>query len=279
MGILLAGLSALLYGTGDFCGGLAARRMPVLTVLLFSQLLGLIVALAAALAFRQPLPYPLDFLWGAAAGLCGAAGLAALYRALATTPAAVASPVAAVTGAAIPLILGLILGERPGNLAWVGIALAVPAIALLAAGPSAHDPGGGATRRAVFLGTSAGIGFGLFFFAISRTSSASGLWPLAAARLSTVSLVAVVAILGRRTLRPAREGFPIVLLSGALDMGANIAFLLASRLGLLTITAVVTSLYPGPTVLLAVLVFRERLTVPRVLGLALALAGVACISV
>jgi drug/metabolite transporter (DMT)-like permease len=91
--------------------------------------------------------------------------------------------------------------------------------------------------------------------------------------------VVLSAILARATLRPAREGFPIVLLSGALDMGANIAFLLASRLGLLTITAVVTSLYPGPTVLLAVLLFGERLGIARVLGLVLALAGVACISV
>ncbi|MGA2642135.1 MAG: DMT family transporter [Spirochaetia bacterium] len=277
MGILLAGLSALMYGAGDFCGGLAARKMPVVTVLLFSQLVGFLAAAAAALAFRQPFPDRADLLWGSAAGLCGAAGLAALYRALATTPVAVASPVAAVTGAAIPVILGLVIGERPGSLAWVGIALAVPAIVLLAAGPSERDRRG-AARRAAFLGTAAGIGFGLFFFTISRTSAASGLWPLAAARLSTISLVAVFAILARRTLRPVREGFSIVLLSGALDMGANIAFLLASRIGLLSITAVVTSLYPGPTVLLAVIFFRERLTVPRLLGLALAMAGVACIS-
>jgi len=276
--ILLAGLSALMYGAGDFCGGLAARKMPVFTVLLFSQLVGLLIAVAAALAFRQPLPDLPNLLWGAAAGVCGAAGLAALYQALATTLVAIASPVAAVTGAAIPVILGLVIGERPSGLAWVGIALAVPAIVLLAAGPAEHAQRGIA-RRAVFLGTAAGIGFGLFFFSISRTSPASGLWPLAAARLSTIFLVVIFAGMRRRTLRPAREGFSLVLLSGGLDMGANIAFLLASRIGLLSITAVVTSLYPGPTVLLAVLVFRERLTMPRVLGLALALAGVACVSV
>jgi len=278
VGILLAGLSALMYGAGDFCGGLAARKMPVFTVLLFSQLVGLLIAIGAALAFRQPLPDLPNLLWGAAAGVCGAAGLAALYRALAATLVAVASPVAAVTGAAIPVILGIVIGERPSDLAWAGIALAVPAIVLLAAGPAEHARKGFA-RRAAVLGAAAGIGFGLFFFSISRTSSASGLWPLAAARLSTISLVVLFAALTRRTLRPVREGVWIVLLSGALDMGANIAFLLASRIGLLSITAVVTSLYPGPTVLLAVLVFRERLTVPRVLGLALALAGVACISV
>ena len=275
--ILLAGLSALMYGAGDFCGGLASRRMPLFTVLVFSQLVGLAIAVAAALAFRQPLPSPADILWGAAAGVCGAAGLAALYRALATTLVAVVSPVAAVTGAAIPVLVGLALGERPGALAWAGIGMAVPAIVLLAAGPAEH-PRKGIARSALLLGTAAGIGFGLFFFAISRTSSASGLWPLAAARLATITLVILAAVLTRRSLRPGQGGFSIVLLSGALDMGANIAFLLASRIGLLSITAVVTSLYPGPTVLLALLVFHERLTVLRVLGLALALAGVALIS-
>jgi drug/metabolite transporter (DMT)-like permease len=276
--ILLAGLSALMYGAGDFCGGLASRRMPLFTVLVFSQFVGLLIAVAAALAFRQRLPGAADILWGAAAGVFGAAGLAALYRALATTLVAVASPVAAVTGAAIPVLVGLALGERPGALAWVGIGMAVPAIILLAAGPAEH-PRKGITRSAMLLGTAAGVGFGLFFFAVSRTSSASGLWPLAAARLATITLIICIAVVRRRSLRPSQGGFSIVLLSGALDMGANIAFLLASRIGLLSITAVVTSLYPGPTVLLALLVFHERLTVPRVLGLILALAGVALISV
>ena len=192
MAILLAGLSALMYGAGDFCGGMATRRAPLFTVLVFSQLVGLCVAAGAALAFGQRLPSAADLLWGAAAGVCGAAGLAALYRALAATLVAVASPIAAVIGAAIPLLLGLALGERPGALAWIGIGLAVPAIVLLAAGP-AEQARGGMVRRAVLLGTAAGIGFGLFFFAISRTSSTSGLWPLAAARCATISLVVLAA--------------------------------------------------------------------------------------
>ena len=278
MGIVLAGLSALMYGAGDFCGGLAARKTPLATVLVFAQVVGLFVAVAFAVVFRQALPALSDLLWGAAAGVCGTAGLAALYRAIATTPVAVASPVAAVTGAAIPVIIGLLLGERPDALAWVGIGLAAPAIVLLTVGPSGHASKE-LVRRAAVLGAAAGVGFGLFFFTISRTSSSSGIWPLAAARLSTITLVSLFALLTRRSLSPRWNGFPIVVASGVLDMGANIAFLLASRIGLLSITSVVTSLYPGPTVLLAVLVFRERLTAPRVLGLAFALAGVAFISV
>lgn len=277
MQVVLAGLSALMYGAGDFCGGLASRRQPVIIVLTFSQTAGLIAAAVAVLLMAQPLPAGADILWGIAGGIVGTAGLAALYRAIASTLVSVASPVAAVTGAVVPLFLGLAAGERPGSLAWLGIALALPAIALLAGGPAGSAPRG-AVRRAALMGTAAGIGFGLFFFCISRTSHGSGLWPLAAARLVTLCLVAVSALATRRTLKVPSAGLPAAFLAGVLDMGANIAFLLASRMGLLTITAVITSLYPGPTVILAMIVFREKLTVSRALGLGLALAGVACIS-
>ncbi|MGA2976506.1 MAG: EamA family transporter [Spirochaetia bacterium] len=278
MAIFLAGLSALMYGAGDFCGGLATRKTSILMVLVFSQMVGLILALGAVLALSQGLPSPADLAWGAAAGVCGAAGLGALYTALATTPVAVASPVAAVTGAVIPVLLGVATGDRPDPLAWVGIGAAIPAIVLLTSGRMEKGRSD-AARRAAALGAAAGLGFGLFFFAISRTSHASGLWPLVVARASTISIVAVFALVTGRSLRPGGAGFAMVLVSGCLDMLANIAFLLASRIGMLTTAAVVTSLYPGPTVLLAVLVFRERLTLTRVLGLGLALAGVALIAV
>jgi drug/metabolite transporter (DMT)-like permease len=265
-----------MYGAADFCGGLATRRESILPVLVFSQLVGLVVAVVAAILLREAVPGAHDLLWGIAGGVCGAAGIGALYTAIATSPVAVASPLAAVVGAAIPVILGVASGERPSTLAWVGIAIALPAIVLLAAGRTeAHAPG--SVRRAAVLGTAAGLGFGLFFFAISRTSHASGLWPLVAARCTTVALVGIYAAFAGRSLRPG-HGFPVILLAGALDMGANIAFLLASRIGLLTVAAVVTSLYPGPTVVLALIVFRERMGTARIAGLVLALVGVALIS-
>jgi drug/metabolite transporter (DMT)-like permease len=276
--ILLAGLSALMYGAGDFCGGMGARKSSIFAVLAFSQLTGLVVSALTVLAMRQQPPGLADLAWGAVAGVCGAAGLAALYTAIATTPVAVASPVAAVTGAVIPVLLGIGLGERPGVLAWVGIALAFPAIVLLTWGPAGHKRDG-LVRRAALLGVLAGSGFGLFFFAVSRTSHLSGLWPRVAARVMTITVVALFALFTRRSLRPARGGLPVILLSGALDMGANIAFLLASRIGMLSVVAVVTSLYPGPTVLLAWVLLRERMTAARVVGIALAVTGVALISV
>jgi drug/metabolite transporter (DMT)-like permease len=278
MAILLAGLSALMYGGADFCGGLATRRSTVLPVLVFSQLLGLLIAVGGSFALGQPAPTLTDLAWGAAAGLCGTAGLAALYTAIASTLVAVASPIAAVAGAALPVLMGVAGGERPDTLAWVGIALAFPAILLLTMNPAGAGKAGVA-RRAALLGLAAGVGFGFFFFAISRTARASGLWPLASARVATIIVTVAYALARSRPLLPARGGWPVLLLSGALDMGANIAFLLASRLGMLSIAAVVASLYPGPTVFLACLFFRERLTLPRAAGLALALAGVALISV
>jgi drug/metabolite transporter (DMT)-like permease len=278
MTVLLAGVSALMYGVGDFCGGLATRRSPVVAVMVLSQLTGLCVAAAAALLLGQPVPPVADLLWGVAGGACGTLGLALLYTAIASTPVAVASPVAAVTGTVIPVLFGLALGDKPSTLAWAGIAAAFPAILLLSLGPGAAGRGGGA-RRGALMGAAAGVGFGLFFVAVSRTSPGSGLWPLVAARVCTISLTALYAAVRRVSLHPGRAGWPAIIASGGLDMLANIAFLLSSRAGMLTVSAVVTSLYPCPTVLCAMLFFRERLTPARAVGIALAVAGVALISV
>jgi len=275
--ILLAGFSALLFGAADFCGGLAARKSPLFAVLVISQAIGLALAIAASAVLGVGLPPVRDLAWGALAGLCGAVGVATLYSALATTIVAVASPVAAVIGAAIPMLLGVATGDRPAILSWVGIALAIPSIVLLTAGP-VEKGGGGKLRKAVWLGIVAGVSFGLFFSAISRTSAGSGLWPLVSARITVVTLVLLLALFTRRSLRVSASNLPMVFLAGLLDMGANIAFLLASRSGMLTIVAVIDSLYPGPTVLLAWLVLRERMSRLRVAGLVLALAGVALIS-
>jgi len=164
-------------------------------------------------------------------------------------------------------------------LSWIGIAAAVPAIVLLTWSPARGGTGvsGDPVRRAVLLGLGAGAGFGLFYIAISRTTRESGLWPLVAARASTLVTVALVAAASGRSFAIGRGARRSALLAGFLDMGANIAFLLAVRLGLLTVVTVISSLYPAPTVLLARIVSGERLTAGRLAGLALALAAVACI--
>ncbi len=268
-----------MYGAADFSGGIATRRASVFAVLLFSQTIGLLTAIIGSFLLASSPPGPADLLWGAAAGLAGAAGIALLYTALATTPVAVASPVAAVTGAFLPALFGVVTGERPGLLAWIGIAAAIPAIVLLTRSPAARGTRGSGdpVRRAVMLGLGAGAGFGLFYIAISRTARESGIWPLVAARASTVVTIALVSALRGRSVSIGRGARGSVLLAGVLDMGANIAFLLAVRQGLLTVVTVISSLYPAPTVLLARVVSGERLTAARVAGLVFALAAVACI--
>jgi drug/metabolite transporter (DMT)-like permease len=291
---LLAALSAVMYGAADFFGGVASRKASTLRVLFVSQSCGLAVALLASLVIPSRPPGWGDLLWGGAAGVFGVAGLAALYRALASTVVAVASPAAAIVGAVIPVAAGMAAGDHPGALAWAGVAAAVPAILLLTLGGPV-DADGHRVRRALLLGIAAGVGFGLFFVAVSHAPRDSGLWPLAAARgvsFSAVALTSALAALrgaarrkaGVREAARVRETEPRVPLSpatyaaGVLDMGANIAFLLASRAGMLTTAAVIVSLYPAPTVLLARVVWKERLPASRIVGVALAVAGVALIS-
>lgn len=276
MAFILALASALLYGVADFSGGYASSRSQTLAVLVVSQAAGILIALVA-LGFSWPgWPPVSDLLWGIVAGACGSIGLFTLYRGIATSIVAVVSPASALMSAVLPLGFGLLMGERPGALALVGAGLCLPAVILLSSGGGKGD--GKPVRSALAQGCVAGLGFGGFFIAISRTAPASGLWPLVASR-SVSAIVALLAMaLTRKELRIRKGGLAVTLAAGAADMGANIAFLLASRSGMLALVSVVSSLYPAPTVILGRVVFRERIPPIRVAGLCLALAGVVLIS-
>jgi drug/metabolite transporter (DMT)-like permease len=277
MWLLFAALSAVCYGAADFCGGLSARRASVLSTIAGSQLCGLVLAAVAAPLVGPNAPGATDLAWGAVAGLAGAAGLAVFYRALASTVISLASPAAAVSGAALPVLFGLLMGERPSAWAWAGLPLALAAIATLSfTGPGARRPV--EASRALVLGLLSGLGFAGFFIAISRAAPPSGLWPLVAARLGSLSAVCAVALLSRRPIRLEPGSRAAAALAGSLDMAANILYLLAARSGLLVLVAVVVSLYAGPTVLLARIVLGERLARRRLAGLALAVASVALMS-
>lgn len=278
--VLLALASALSYGAADFSGGLASKNVRPGVVLLYSQLLGLAVALAIAPVIGAAVVTPSDILFGASAGLAGALGLFFLYRALATTVVAIASPTTAVVGALFPLLFGLAIGEQLGTTAWIGVVIALPAILFLSWEPGVRWGNlGDSVRRSLLLGTFAGIGFGLFFILVSRTADDSGLWPLAAARFTSITFLLVVAALRSTPLSLPRSSRLPTGLAGFLDMAANVFFLLAARSGPLTIAVVVTSLYPAPTVVLAVLFFREPLRGVRIIGLLLAVTSVALMSV
>jgi drug/metabolite transporter (DMT)-like permease len=167
----------------------------------------------------------------------------------------VAAPVAAVVGTTLPVLFGVVIGERPAPLAWVGMALAVPAVVLLS---SSGRKDAGSTGRAAWLGALAGAAFALFGILISRTGIDSGMWPLVAARGASVVLLGFIALAWRRPLIAPRRTWGLVTLSALLDIAGNVLFLLAVRRELLSLVAVIMSLYPAATIALARLVLRER---------------------
>ena len=277
MAIVLALASAVVYGAADFLGGLASRRTSVFGVVAMSQVVGL-VALLALLPWLGGPVGPADLAWGAAAGFAGAAGLMVFFRALAGGVMSVIAPVTAVTAAAVPVLVGLLTGNRIGPWAAAGIALALAAVVLVSA-----EGGLSELRRArpasVAPALVAGAAFGLFFVLLDGTSQTSGLTPLVAARVASVALVVVVALAGRRSLRVTQAAFPLVALSGVGDMSANALFLLATQQeGQLAITGVLASLYPVTTVLLAQALLRERLVGAQLAGLGAAVVAVVLIT-
>jgi drug/metabolite transporter (DMT)-like permease len=275
MALLLALGSGLSFGAADFAGGLAAKRSPAVSVTLVSQAVGVVVLvlLMGALPGR---PSTAAFTTGALAGVAGALSLVAYLRALALGPMGVVSPLASVAGVMVPVAAGVALGERPTVLAAVGIVLGVVAVTIVASGRRLE-------RRAVLstgplLALLGGAGFGVFFVLLDRTPDGSGLWPFVGARASSLVMLGLIVAVGRAGL-PSREAMPLVAVSGGLDMLANVLFLLATRTGLLTVAALLTSLYPIVVVVLARHLLAERLGRPQQVAVALSLAAVGVITV
>lgn len=265
MSVAFALPGALTYGIADFAGGLAARRAPVLVVTVVAQAVGLI-GLLPAIGLVPGQPSWAAFGFGALAGIAGALGVLLYLRGLAVGPMGVVAPLSAVVGAGLPLIIGLVTGERPGVLTVMAIVVALVAILLATAG-TGRGTGG---RTGLLLGLGSGVGFGLFFIGLDATPPDSGLWPLVGGRMTSVVLLGalVLATWNRTPLRGSPVGLMIA--CGAFDTAANVLFLLATRSGDLGVSSVVVSLYPVVVVLLARVILHERLT-----GLQLTSAGLA----
>jgi drug/metabolite transporter (DMT)-like permease len=271
----LALLASVTYGAADFLGGLAAKRSTTFSVVVVSQLAGLILMLLS-LPFLPPAsPTAIDIAWGVASGLAGGIGVALLYRGLAIGVMSVVAPVTAVCALIIPLIVGLIFGERPTGLAILGILLAIMAIVLVSQSEQIEK-----VKRAtagVRIAIASGIAIGIFLVFLQRTGPLAGLWPLVAARGVSVAFFTAAGLISRETLIPRRQSMPIVIAGGALDMVANILYLLAVRQGLLSIVATLTSLYPASTIILARVVLRERLRPLQQAGVACAVLAIVLI--
>ncbi len=212
-------------------------------------------------------------MFAAGAGVGGALGLVALYLGLATGRMGVVAPIAAVVGAAVPVAVGSLVDGPPGLVRAIGFALALVAVALVS---RSSTPGGG--REGIPYALAAGLGFGLFFVLISRMAPGHVFGPLTAARCAGVAVLAVVIAVGRRPWRVPSAALPLVLLTGVLDMAGNVFFIAATQTGRLDVAAILSSLYPVSTIVLAVVVLHERLVRGHRLGIGLALLSIVLIA-
>jgi drug/metabolite transporter (DMT)-like permease len=285
MAVVLGLLSGIVYGAADFCGGLATKRNPMVRVVLLSQIVGFAAFLLAVPFLPEGRFTAGAWLWGGLSGLAGAVGIGFLYLGLARGRMSVVAPTTAVVFAVIPVVFGLATGERPTVLQLIGVAIAIPAVALVSVSPEpgvARGTAGSAVARLVGAGVpaavAAGVGIAAFAIFLDRSGEGTGPWPLVAARIVSVAVFLAAVVVSRTPPRPVRGTATIIVAAGILDVAANVLYLLATRAGLLSIVVVLTGLYPVATVILARAVLGERLTGGQLVGLFLALAGVAAIA-
>jgi len=295
LAIVLALASAIAYGGSDFAAGLASRGASVIRVTLLASAASALVGGAALPFAAAHAPSAASLAWGAAAGLGGTTGALALYFGFRHAAFSVAGPLSAVGAAGISVLAGLLLGERPSALALAGIILALPAIVGVSASAAASGRAGqgeeadlgeqgnqGQGEGRPFVGVAAGLVagacFALLFIGLNRAGSRSGLWPVVAAQVAELAVAIVAAAVTRNVGLPAARQGRLAVLTGAAGAAGTIAYFFATHDGFLAVTAVLTSLYPAVTIVLARTLLGERLTPLRLTGLALAAGCVALIA-
>lgn len=277
MPIVLAALSAVVYGVGDWLGGRATRTQASLVVAALGQAVSLVLVGAVVIVAGTASPGAATWWWAAAAGIVGSWGIVGLYHGLSHGDVSVVAPVSAVVGAVLPAVVGIVQGERPGALALAGIVLAVAAVALISGALGTHQHN--TPRHIVVLAVGVGVCFGTLFVFLDRTDSDSGMWPLVIARFASVPFLLIVAAATRTGPVRDRVSLLIAVTAGVFDMGANVLYLAAVRGGMMSIVAVVASLYPASTVALAFVVDKERMGRWQTVGLVVAAAALVLVSV
>ena len=275
--IVLALAAAVAYGLSDFLGGLFSRRASAWAIAVLAQCAGALALAVVAIGFPGD-PTGTALLWGAVSGIGSGMGTYFLYRGLGGGQMNVVAPLSAVGAAIVPVVIGFVLGERPAALAWVGIACAFPAIWLVSR-VSVDGAPDGPIGSGVREGLLAGAGFGLLFVAIGQVPEEAGLWPLALGQSVAVVVLAIGAAAAKAPIRSTSRG----LVAGALAVGlcagaASLLYQLAVRGELVSVTAVLTSLYPALTVLLAAVFLHERMNRTQGVGLVLAAAAVTMVA-
>ena len=278
IGVALALLSAISFGVCDFVGGIASRRVAALRVVLVSYPVTMVLLGVLAAVIGGPISAG-AVVWGSLGGISQACGEWWLYAALGAGPISVVSPLTAVVTAAVPVGVGIAIGDRPGVLAAAGIAMAMVAVVLVSREATDEDVTPHRfTTTVALLTIGSGVAFGLNFALIHQAPVESRLWPLLFARMSATMLVIIVAAASRNLRVPSGKPLRLALTLPVLDASANVAMLLALHASLLSLASVLISLYPVATVVLAMAVLRERVTRWQALGMILAAVSVSMIA-
>lgn len=279
MTIVLALGAAAFYGSSDFMGAVATRKSAALAVALLAQIAGLAV-LIAVLPFLSPASVaPADLAAGALAGVFGGLGVVAVYQVLSRGPMSIAAPTTALAASAVPILAGLLAGERPGPSAGVGILVAFVAVVMISRERDEVPTPLRASLGRVLPAVGAGSILGLFFVCLHLAGDDAGLFPLLAARMTSVPVLAIL-LLSRGTTIPRDRSLLVpVLISGILDMAANVLFLLASQQGMLAVVATLTGLYPAATIVLAQARLGERMQPVQFAGLGVAVLAAGMVAV
>jgi drug/metabolite transporter (DMT)-like permease len=275
LGILFALISAATWGGGDFSGGLATRRMSQFQALMAGAVSGLAILLCLALLLGEPIPSPTDILWSALAGVAAAVGVASLYYALAVGSSAIVAPTAAVIGATVPVLFGSLFEGLPQAAQLLGFLAGLLGIWLITRSASRTGLG---DRQGLWSAITAGISFGGYFILIAQVRPGALFAPVIAAKIATLLLgLAVLAM--RRERLPSLRSVPIALLAGILDAGGNIFYLLAQHSTRLDVAAVLSSMYPAFTVILAYFVLGERISAAQWVGVTLCIVAISLIAI
>jgi drug/metabolite transporter (DMT)-like permease len=275
-GVLLALCASLIWGFADFGAGVGARRLPVFVVGAITQGAGLVLAGIVVIAVGRAVPSSTQLAWAAFAGLVGVIGLSAFYRALAVGTMGVVGPITA-TASVVPLAYGLARGERPSTLQGIGVGLAL--LGVIAASLE-RLPDGGGRRLGIGVGLAllAALSFGGALIGLSRAASGGVAWATLTMRIVALPLMVAAAFAFRPGAPSWPRGWLLLVGVGIGDTGATMLYAIASTRGLLSIVAVLSSLYPIVIVTLARVLLKERIAPPQLAGVAVALAGVALVS-
>jgi drug/metabolite transporter (DMT)-like permease len=265
-------ISALGWGAADFTGGLASRKSSPYQVLLLSEVAGIFPLLLAALGVREQVPVLSDWLWAAVASALGTFGLLLLYRALASGIMTIAAPVSALLAAVVPVLVGALTQGFPGVWTMFGFVLAFSSIWIISQNGDGRDVR--LNLQALKLPFLSGLFFGVYFVLIHQATRQALFWPLVGARLAGTMIMGVYALLLRGPLLPVPAIRPLVILGGILDVSGNLFYVLAAQTGRLDVAAVLGSLYPASTVLLAALVLKEKISRLQFGGIILAFTAI-----